>query len=73
MSSLKEGYEFYEKNIGAWKGSAISAEYVSDVEHEVQKLVEAGAKTITLGKRILRTETAPIMISSILMYELGDI
>lgn len=53
MSSLKEGYEFYEKNIGAWKGSAISAEYVSDVEHEVQKLVEdlnkIGTKNINVN------------------------
>ena len=53
MSSLKEGYEFYEKNTGAWKGSAISAEYVSDVEHEVQKLVEdlnkIGTKNINVN------------------------
>lgn len=37
---------------------------------EVQKLVEAGAKTITLGKRILRTETVGLAMASIIMYEL---
>ena len=42
-------------------------------EIEYEELVSHGAKSISLGKRILRTETAPIMISSILMYELGDI
>ncbi len=42
-------------------------------EIEYEELVSHGARSISLGKRILRTETAPIMISSILMYELGDI
>lgn len=37
---------------------------------EVEKLVEAGAKTITLGKRILRTETVGLVMTSIIMYEL---
>ncbi len=40
---------------------------------EVEKLKENNAKIISLGKRILRTETAPIVVSTILMYELGDI
>lgn len=42
-------------------------------EKEVSELINSGAKSISLGNRILRTETAPIVISSILMYELGDI
>ena len=37
---------------------------------EVQKLLGAGAKTITLGKRILRTETVGLAMASIIMYEL---
>lgn len=36
---------------------------------EVEKLQNVGAKTITLGKRILRTETAGFAITSIIMYE----
>ena len=40
---------------------------------EIQNLKENGAKVISLGKRILRTETAPIVMASIIMYELeGD-
>lgn len=39
-------------------------------EHEVDLLKQFGAKIITLGKRILRTETASMYISSIIMYEL---
>ncbi len=39
-------------------------------KQEVEKLRLIGAKTITLGKRILRTETVGISITSIIMYEL---
>ena len=38
---------------------------------EVKQLEEAGAKIITLGKRILRTETVALAMTSIIMYELG--
>ena len=37
---------------------------------EVEAAREAGAQIITLGRRILRTETAAISAMSILMYEL---
>ena len=36
---------------------------------EVELAIEAGAKPITLGKRILRTETAGLTTLSILMFE----
>ncbi len=36
---------------------------------EIEKLVENSVKVITLGKRILRTETASIAIISDIMYE----
>ena len=38
-------------------------------EKEVTKLTDAGIKCITLGKRILRTETASLMILSNIIYE----
>lgn len=42
-------------------------------EHsEVEMAIESGAKDITLGKRILRTETAGLTMLSILMFELED-
>lgn len=39
-------------------------------EEEVERAKEAGAYTITLGKRILRTETAGLTTLSVLMYHL---
>ena len=39
---------------------------------EVEQAMEAGAKSITLGRRILRTETAGLAILSVLMFELED-
>ena len=41
-------------------------------EGEVKQLQENGAKVITLGKRILRTETVALNMISILMYELEN-
>lgn len=42
-------------------------------KEEVDSLKENGAKVITLGKRILRTETVAFVLVSIIMYELGDL
>lgn len=39
-------------------------------EEEVLILKNAGAKVISLGKRILRTETVALAMVSIIMYEL---
>ncbi|MCG1012705.1 16S rRNA (uracil(1498)-N(3))-methyltransferase [Tepidanaerobacter sp. GT38] len=39
---------------------------------EVKKAKELGAVPVSLGPRILRTETAAITLCGILMYELGD-
>ena len=41
-------------------------------KEEVEKAVEKGFITVSLGPRILRTETAPATIISIIQYELGD-
>nr|MCR5186077.1 16S rRNA (uracil(1498)-N(3))-methyltransferase [Clostridia bacterium] len=42
-----------------------------DIE-EVKILKESGAKVVSLGKRILRTETASMQLTSIIMYELEN-
>lgn len=42
-------------------------------EQEIEEAVSFGINSITLGPRILRTETAGIAVLSILMYELGDV
>ena len=39
---------------------------------EVEKMQNSGAKVISLGKRILRTETVALQVSSIIMYELEN-
>lgn len=41
-------------------------------ESEVESLKKSGAKIISLGKRILRTETVALQVSSIIMYELEN-
>lgn len=42
-------------------------------EDEIMKLKEKGAYIVTLGSRILRTETAGFVASSLIQYELGDL
>lgn len=42
-------------------------------ESEIEELREIGAHIVTLGPRILRTETAGFTCLSLLMYELGDL
>jgi 16S rRNA (uracil1498-N3)-methyltransferase len=42
-------------------------------EEEVEKAVQSGAHPVTLGKRILRTETAGLAMLSILMYQLESV
>lgn len=42
-------------------------------KEEVEMLKESGAKSVTLGTRILRTETVAFVLTSIVMYELGDL
>ena len=40
---------------------------------EIEKLKENGIPTVTLGKRILRTETAGEAVTAMIMYSIGDI
>ena len=41
-------------------------------ENDVEQLENNGAKIVTLGKRILRTETVALNVLSIIMYELEN-
>lgn len=41
-------------------------------KEEIEALKNAGAKVITLGQRILRTETVALSILSIIMYDLEE-
>ena len=42
-------------------------------EREVELLAENGAVVATLGKRILRAETAPIVALAAIMFETGNL
>ena len=42
-------------------------------ESEIEALKAAGSYIVTLGPRILRTETAGFVALSLIMYELGDL
>ncbi|ERK31629.1 16S rRNA (uracil(1498)-N(3))-methyltransferase [Clostridium intestinale] len=42
-------------------------------EEEIEKLKDNGAYIVTLGPRILRTETAGFVCGALLQYELGDL
>ncbi len=42
-------------------------------EWEIQSLESIGSKIVSLGPRILRTETAGFVASAIVLYELGDL
>jgi 16S rRNA (uracil1498-N3)-methyltransferase len=41
-------------------------------EQELQLAQDKGARAVSLGQRILRTETAAIVAASLILYELGD-
>lgn len=63
---IKNGSHF--KNIGVFIGPEGGFS-----DWEVVRAVESGARVVTLGPRILRTETAGFVTVSIIMYEMGDI
>ena len=41
-------------------------------QEEVESAESMGAVSVTLGKRILRTETAPLVVCGAVLYELGE-
>lgn len=41
-------------------------------KEEIDLAKESGIISVTLGKRILRTETAPLVVSAAVLYELGE-
>ncbi len=61
--ALKEKHDRYYIVIGPEGGFS---------EKEIEKLIESGGVTVSLGKRILRTETAGIVASSVVLYECDE-
>lgn len=68
-TTLKQVLKQIDKKQNLKIGIIIGAEG-GITEKEVQLLQNAGAKIITLGNRILRTETVGLVMTGILMYEL---
>lgn len=61
------------KDIGGQKVAIFIGPEGGFEESEIELLEKLGAKSISLGSRILRTETAGVMLLSILQYALGDV
>lgn len=70
-NSLKDELKRLDKKENYKIGILIGPEGGLDIK-EVETLKDKGAKVVTLGKRILRTETAPIVITSNILYELEN-
>ena len=56
------------KNVGIFVGPEGGIE-----EEEIERLKDKGAHIVTLGKRILRTETAGFVATALIQYELSDL
>lgn len=71
-----EGMEYSKSVIANAKGKATIGVFIGPEGgfsgDEVQQIEGIGGKTITLGHRILRTETAGPTVLSLLMYELEE-
>lgn len=65
--SVKDILTDTPKSIGIFIGSEGGFE-----QEEVDKVVAENGKTATLGRRILRCETAPLAALSIIMYQTGN-
>lgn len=70
-NSLKGQLRMLNKNEKYKIGILIGPEGGIDKE-EIEMLKGENVKIVTLGKRILRTETAPIVVVSNIIYELED-
>lgn len=71
-----EGIEGARKLVASMKGKKSIAIFIGPEggfeDSEIELALKYGANTLTLGKRILRTETAGMCMLSILMFELEE-
>ena len=71
-----EGVEYSRNIIKNIKGKKSLGVFIGPeggfAREEVEKALDAGASAITLGHRILRTETAGMTVISIIMFELEE-
>lgn len=71
-----EGVEYSRNIIESIKGKKSLGIFIGPeggfAMEEVEKALDAGASAVTLGHRILRTETAGMAVISIIMFELEE-
>lgn len=81
MKADERAFLFYENSTSSFrkeleqKVSSVSIMVGAEggfEEEEVSKALEQGIASLSLGKRILRCETAPLAALSIIMYETGN-
>ena len=71
QNTLRKQLEKLKKmNKEAYKIACIIGPEGGIAPNEIKILLQNNAICVTLGKRILRTETAPIMLTSIITYEM---
>ena len=73
LGNQKHLKEVLKENSSAKKIAILIGPEGGFSETEVEKALNWNAVPIKLGPRILRTETAGFVTSSVVMYELGDI
>ncbi len=71
-----EGIEGARKLVNSMKGKKSIGIFIGPEggfdDSEIELALESGAQTLTLGRRILRTETAGMTMLSILMFQLEE-
>ncbi len=70
MKSLEDYCEVVKKAPKGSKAAVFIGPEGGFEESEIEEILNAGGSSVSLGKRILRTETAGLTLISILMYEL---
>ena len=72
---MEDSYGLKEalNNVGTGEINIIIGPEGGFEEEEINKLRSIKGQVVTLGPRILRTETAGLVVSSIVLYELGDL
>lgn len=81
LAGMERGILFYEKggdaHRGVWDGAREIGVCIGPeggfTEEEVAQAAGLGVRVCTLGPRILRTETAPLCVLSIIMYATGNL
>lgn len=67
QGKLNDAFDKKQKDISVFIGPEGGI-----TEEEMSRLTQAGAKSVTLGSRILRAETAAIAALSVICFEMGE-